>query len=220
MAAGDSRRTGAHDGELPPLLRHGGRALAATVAGREGAARRHYDSALAAGVPAVALVEIARMAHLLGGFPRAIQGLKALGDALAARRLAPPRDPEPARRARPSDRARGLRLFRRIYGPSSRAVLARLDAVAPGFSGWVVEDAYGRVLARPGLAARERELLTVAALAALRCPLQLESHVRGALRLGATPREVTAMVRAIGHDPTRAASSESRAILRSTRAPR
>jgi 4-carboxymuconolactone decarboxylase len=179
---------------LPPVLLHGGPALAATVTGREGAARRHYEAALAAGVPAVKLVEIARMAHLFGGFPRAIQGLKALERALAERGLAAPPDSEPGPRERSAERPRGETLFRRIYGESSDTVIALLDATAPGYSSWVIEDAYGRVLARPGLEPFERELLAVAALAALRCPTQLESHARGARRLGASAAQVDAML--------------------------
>ena len=179
---------------MPPLIRHGGRALAATVTGKAETARAEYAAALAAGVPAPALSEVARMAHLFGGFPRAIQGLKALGAALTARGTRPPRDPAPARRDPAADRARGERLFRRIYAGASDDVLALLDQVAPGFSRWILEDAYGRVLSRSGLTPRERELLAVAALAVLRCPLQLKSHVRGALRLRAREGEVAAML--------------------------
>ncbi|MBL8841378.1 MAG: carboxymuconolactone decarboxylase family protein [Planctomycetes bacterium] len=77
-------------------------------------------------------------------------------------------------------------------------MLAALDAVAADFSTWVLEDAYGRVLARPGLAARQRELLAVAALAALDCPAQLKSHLRGALRLGASRAAVADVLHALG----------------------
>jgi alkylhydroperoxidase/carboxymuconolactone decarboxylase family protein YurZ len=46
------------------------------------------------------------------------------------------------------------------------------------------------VLARPGLGARERELVTVATLAALGWERQLVSHVLGASRIGAPPAAV------------------------------
>ena len=64
----------------------------------------------------------------------------------------------------------------------------------PELAEWILDDGYGRVLSRPGLSIRERELIVVAVLSALRLPKQLESHVRGALRVGATPREVAAML--------------------------
>ena len=159
------------------------------------------------------------MAHLFGGFPRAIQGLKALERALASRGLAPPRDPEPGRRERAADRRRGERLFRRIYGASSDKVIALLDATAPGFSSWVIEDAYGRVLTRPALGARERELLAVAALVALRCPTQLESHVRGARRLGASWDDVNGMITlVVDRDGRRLANVLAEAKLRAGQA--
>lgn len=66
----------------------------------------------------------------------------------------------------------------------------------PDLADWILEEGYGRVLSRGVLSIRERELIIVAVLSALRLPLQLESHLRGALRVGATPRDVAAMRRA------------------------
>lgn len=63
----------------------------------------------------------------------------------------------------------------------------------PELAEWILADGYGKVLSRPGLPIRERELIVVALLSALRLPLQLESHVRGAMRVGATAKEVAAM---------------------------
>ncbi len=230
--------------ELPHAALHlAARAFVTTVLGDDAATSRHYRAALAAAVSPAALAEIARMAHLFCGFPRAIQGLRQLEEELrgaartdaargggggtgaggdagrpvaavssgisegvsgvatseSSRASLPPTgattvtDPEPPR-SRAEDRARGATLFRAIYGSASDAVLARLDAVAIGFSAWVLEDAYGRVLSRAGLSARQRELLAIAALTALDCPAQLKSHLRGALRLGARPEEVTALL--------------------------
>ncbi len=68
--------------------------------------------------------------------------------------------------------------------------------LGPELADWILEEGYGRVLSRPVLSIRERELIVVAVLAALRLPLQLESHVRGALRVGATAAEVAAMRKA------------------------
>jgi 4-carboxymuconolactone decarboxylase len=63
-------------------------------------------------------------------------------------------------------------------------------ALHPDLERWMVEFGYGRVLARPGLSPRERELVTVASLAALGWERQLVSHVLGALRVGATAAAV------------------------------
>jgi 4-carboxymuconolactone decarboxylase len=212
MGADDSRdETGGV--RLPPLIRHGGRALAATVTGRTETARAEYAAALADGVAAAALAEVGRMAHLFGGFPRAILGLQALHDAFTEAKTPPPADAEPPSRPRADDRARGAALFRRIYAAQSDDVLRRIDRAAPGFSTWVLEDAYGRVLSRPGLEAVERELLALVALVALDCPEQQKSHARGALRLGATLDEVRAAVEVAAADVPGPVAARARAVV-------
>lgn len=71
--------------------------------------------------------------------------------------------------------------------------MAKMTRYHPDLAEWILVDGYGKVLARPGLTLVERELIVVAVLAALRLPMQLESHERGALRVGASKREVAAM---------------------------
>ena len=172
------------------------RALVATVVGNEPATNAQYAAALAAGAPAASLLEIATMAHLFGGFPRAIQGLLQLDRCLADRGIESAANETPVR-SRGDDRARGEALFRQIYGDSTDTVLARLASPARDFQDIVLEHAYGRILSRPGLSAPEREWFAVAALAALDCPAQLKSHVRGALRLGVEIAEIEQLAAAL-----------------------
>ena len=75
-------------------------------------------------------------------------------------------------------------------------MLADLQGHAPGFGDWVLEDPYGRILARPGLDLRERELLAVSALALAALAAPLGGHIRGALRNGSSPAEVEDILRA------------------------
>lgn len=88
-----------------------------------------------------------------------------------------------------------MRLCKRIYGPTYPALMRRMSAFHPDLAAWILEDGYGRVLSRPGLPAKTRELLAVAALAALGLGRQLDSHLRGAKRLGASEAELRAMLR-------------------------
>ena len=74
-------------------------------------------------------------------------------------------------------------------------MIARMAGFHPDLAAWILEDGYGKVLSRPILSIRERELIVVAVLSALRLPKQLESHVRGAVRVGATARDVAAMLK-------------------------
>ena len=57
---------------------------------------------------------------------------------------------------------------------------------------WMVEEGYGKVLGRPGLSVRDRELCIVAQLVVLDVPRQLYSHLRGALNVGASDAAVEA----------------------------
>ena len=153
------------------------------------------------------------MAHLIGGIPRAIEGLKCFGVALEREGLAlPAEEPEADRVAH---RERGLRLFGQIYGQQSKTVLESLDAILPGYSAWIIEHAYGRVLGRPELAAVERELLAVAALSAMGCPNQLKSHARGAIHLGASRDQVLAAIDVLAGDQPEELLAEARTVVAS-----
>jgi 4-carboxymuconolactone decarboxylase len=77
---------------------------------------------------------------------------------------------------------------------------------------WMVTEGYGKVLGRPGLDLGVRELCIVALLAVLGVPVQLYSHLRGALHAGAPPTAVDeALTVASGY-----MDEESRAAARST----
>ena len=65
----------------------------------------------------------------------------------------------------------------------------------PDLAAWILEDGYGKVLSRPVLTVRERELLIVAVLGTLNVPAQLKSHQLGAVRVGAGEAEVKQMGR-------------------------
>ena len=192
-------------------MESGARALAATVTGREELAQDCYERAFDSGIRVEAMAEVARMSHLFGGFPRAIQGLRAISEAARRRGVAPPeRGPEADRDAL---RRRGRALFESIYADQSEAVLRSIDSCMPGFTDWILEHAYGRVLSRPGLEARVRELMAVAALTVLRCPAQLVSHARGALRLGASRDDLMAVLDALERDFGGAALAEARELV-------
>lgn len=54
----------------------------------------------------------------------------------------------------------------------------------------VTEHAWGASWARPGLDRRTRSMLTLAMLAALNRPHEMETHLRGAIRNGVTKDEI------------------------------
>lgn len=161
-----------------------------------GALRR----AAPAGEPDRAWREAVLQAHVFAGFPRVVEAYSVLG---AAGGLGVPGDDEALAEADQPDRGRAL--FERIYGDHSERVRRFLHEGHPDFAAWIEGHAYGRILSRPGLSPARRELLAVAALAALGQERQLASHARGSLRCGAEVDEVLGVLDAIAEliDPVR-----------------
>ena len=56
----------------------------------------------------------------------------------------------------------------------------------------MIVEGYGKVLSRPALDLKRRELCVVAACAMARQDRQLHSHLHGAMHAGASPGEVAA----------------------------
>jgi 4-carboxymuconolactone decarboxylase len=77
-----------------------------------------------------------------------------------------------------------------IWGEDGEAIAQALEEADPDLARYVQSFAYDEVMARPGLDARTRELLAITALTALGAPNELTTHIEGALRVGASEREV------------------------------
>ncbi|MFT3974398.1 MAG: carboxymuconolactone decarboxylase family protein [Amaricoccus sp.] len=86
---------------------------------------------------------------------------------------------------------RGRRLLAEIDGDAGERVTASLADIAPDFATYLFEFPFGDVYARPGLALREREIATIAALTALgNAAPQLEVHIEAGLNVGLTCEEI------------------------------
>lgn len=79
---------------------------------------------------------------------------------------------------------------RRIFGEQEERILARLSALDPDLMRYVRDFAYDTVYERPGLDLKTKELIASALLVSLGSPTELRTHLRGALRAGATEAEV------------------------------
>ena len=92
-------------------------------------------------------------------------------------------------------RERGEELFRQVDGDKVADNL--LDAyaeIAPDFSRYLVEFAFGEIYARDG-DLRQRELIAIASLATMGgCDPQLETHVHGAFNVGLAQAEIVEAV--------------------------
>ena len=96
--------------------------------------------------------------------------------------------------------ARGAAVCRAVYGRAYHKLLVNLRALHPALEDLVLVDAYGKVIGRPGLDLKRRELCTVATTAVLGTAEQLHSHLRGALNTGAAAEEIDAVLGAIDGD--------------------
>jgi len=136
--------------------------------------------------------EVLLQSYLFLGYPATLRALGAWREQVGGA----------AARSEPDDHAlwreRGRRVCEEVYGGAYEALRANVARLHPDIERWMLEEGYGKVLGRPGLELRERELCVVALLAGLRAPHQLHSHLRGALNVGASPLEVEQVLELAG----------------------
>jgi 4-carboxymuconolactone decarboxylase len=85
----------------------------------------------------------------------------------------------------------GMEVRRAVLGDAhvERAIAESTDFTEP-FQEFITKMAWGSVWSREGLGRRERSMITLAVLCALRCEDELAMHVRAALRNGLTADEI------------------------------
>lgn len=90
---------------------------------------------------------------------------------------------------------RGERLMRQIDGDKvADNLIARYEDLAPDFTRYLVEFAFGEIYAREG-DLKHKELIAIASLATMGgCDSQLETHVHGAFNVGLTESEIVEAV--------------------------
>ncbi|WP_293912279.1 carboxymuconolactone decarboxylase family protein [Deinococcus sp.] len=94
----------------------------------------------------------------------------------------PPPDPAPDPAP---DSARRL-----IFGEQHDRIQQRLERLDPDLAIYIRDFAYDTVYQRPGLDLKTKELLACALLASLGAGSELKTHLRGALRAGASETEL------------------------------
>lgn len=158
------------------------------AAGDEPAMREAMTRAVERSLDPDWVEELILQSYLFAGFPRA---LNATREWRRASGRAAPADDESADPGRVERwRERGERTCATVYGDMYERLRTNIRALHPALDAWMITDGYGKVLGRPGLDLRRRELCIVAVCAALRQERQLHAHLHGALNSGATPAEV------------------------------
>ena len=77
-----------------------------------------------------------------------------------------------------------------LWGDQKERIEARLEGLDPDLKTYILEFAYGEIYARGGLELKFKELLACAMLMSLGASGELKTHLRGALRAGATELEL------------------------------
>jgi 4-carboxymuconolactone decarboxylase len=98
---------------------------------------------------------------------------------------------------------RGVEACGEVYGRTFHKLMLNLRALHPAIEPLVVVDAYGKILGRPGLDSKKRELCTLAAIAMQNAPRQLHAHLRGALNTGSSREDVDAVLAVVEADLTK-----------------
>lgn len=163
--------------------------LAAVISsGTEGEIRAAMSRVVAEGVSPIWIEELILQTYLFAGFPR---GLNAMREwRRASGQPAPARDDGERLDATAHWARQGEMTCHTVYGEMYDRLRINIRALHPALDSWMIVEGYGKVLSRPGLDLKRRELCIVAACAVLEQERQLHSHLHGALNAGATAAEV------------------------------
>jgi 4-carboxymuconolactone decarboxylase len=162
-------------------------------------------------VDAVEVEEVILQSYLFAGFPRALNAARIWR--VVSGRPAPEEDPD-ALALNASEWVRqGEYTCAIVYGSSYEMLRHNIRALHPALDQWMITDGYGKVLSRPELSLKLRELCIVASCAAAEQQRQLHSHLHGALNAGATPDELHGVLDAIADLSSSAELAKYRSLL-------
>lgn len=181
-------------GIIAPLttgVRHLVRIAGAIAGADEETIRSVMNSAVNEADPG-AVDEIILQSYLFAGFPRTLNAARTWRTVSGT--SAPDAEPEFAPDDVATWRERGLRTCEIVYGDSYEGLRRNIKRLHPTLDEWMIVDGYGKVLSRPGVDLRTRELCVVAACAVAGQQRQLHSHLHGALNAGARLDEVAAVL--------------------------
>ena len=193
------------DGRTRALVR-----LAASLTADESAQVEAMDRAAA--VAPVQAEEVLLQSYLFLGYPVALNALH-LWRRRTGRPARAPGDGDDGDRAGgdvPSTWIeRGQEVCRKVYSDQYEALREVMARIHPELDRWAVVEGYGKVLGRPELDLRTRELCIAAQLAGTDASRQLHSHLRGALNVGNSAGAVAATLDAVEDliGPDRAAAA-------------
>ena len=200
----EGRRTSSMTERNPPALDAQTAALvrvaAAVARGKAPELNARFAAARDARVPGLWIEELLLQSMLVVGYPLALVAFGAWRGVGGPAPVEGDGAEDLAHADWESWAARGAAVCRAVYGRAYHKLLVNLRALHPALEDLVLVDAYGKVIGRPGLDLKRRELCTVATTAVLGTAEQLHSHLRGALNTGASAVEIDAVLGVIDGD--------------------
>ena len=162
--------------------------LSAAISGADEATTRRVIDEVTGRVRAEMVDEVILQSYLFAGFPRALNAARMWRAASGVR--APSSDDLAESKHIGEWERDGEATCAIVYGASYDVLRRNIRELHPALDTWMIMDGYGKVLSRPALDLKRRELCIVAACAAAGQQRQLHSHLHGALNSGASPGEV------------------------------
>jgi 4-carboxymuconolactone decarboxylase len=139
--------------------------------------------------------EVVLQSYLFAGFPRALNAAREWRRISGRRAPATDEGEDFGKAAR--WRAEGEETCATVYGPFYERLRHNIRELHPALDAWMIVEGYGKVLSRPALDLKRRELCIVSACATARQDRQLHSHLHGAIHAGASPAEVASALDAV-----------------------
>jgi 4-carboxymuconolactone decarboxylase len=139
--------------------------------------------------------EVVLQSYLFAGFPRALNAAREWRR--ISERKAPATDEGEEFGNASRWRADGEETCATVYGPFYERLRYNIRQLHPALDAWMIVEGYGKVLSRPALDLKRRELCIVSACAMARQDRQLHSHLHGALHAGASPAEVAGALESV-----------------------
>jgi 4-carboxymuconolactone decarboxylase len=85
---------------------------------------------------------------------------------------------------------KGLRIFEKVYREKAANTLSKIKSYDKELANVLIDTAYGRILSRPTLDLKTKELCIVSMLIPLGKTLALKRHINGALNVGVKPEHL------------------------------
>ena len=156
----------------------------------------HIHGALNVGANIAEIQEVILQMSSYAGFPSAINGMLALKDVVAERKLEGKQDESgvmhPSSVPKGVSRyALGAQTLNTLYANQVENLEATFKDISPDLARLVIEYGFADIFSRPALDSKHREMATIAALTAMgTAPSQLKFHIKAALHIGVSQVEI------------------------------